>query len=321
MVIASRFTPQTLAPAGSTHKAPVTTENCLDSHPVKVSFDLAADTPLSCSGSGIVTATAIQGNGEIISGSSPFSVNNVPVLAIYSSLSFYRDLGLLDQGDDVAALREELSRMGYAVQSSKPKIFDRFMRAALLDVQTKKGLADEGLLKLENVVWLPAKKIQGGEWKLTLGSQAEQELGLVKGHLSAVRVHKIPESLAPGNHVINLFGKRGAISQEGLCSDKAFLDTIAASPEFASISGNHDALAAGVDGSIQLENPVRAFKIPVGAVFAYQDDHACVQTGSEARRITILGSNGGFVMASSSKSLQSVNLGSAINTTSCKVAQ
>ena len=319
--MASRFTPQTLAPAESTHKAPVTTENYLDSHPVKVSFDLAADTPLSWSGSGIVTATAIQGNGEIISGSSPFSVNNVPVLAIYSSLSFYRDLGLLDQGDDVAALREELSRMGYAVQSSKPKIFDRFMRAALLDVQTKKGLADEGLLKLENVVWLPAKKIQGGEWKLTLGSQAEQELGLVKGHLSAVRVQKMPESLAPGNHVINLFGKRGAISQEGLCSDKAFLDTIAASPEFAAISGNHDALAAGVDCSIQLQNPVKAFKIPVGAVFAYQDDHACVQTGSEARRITILGSNGGFVMASSSKSLQSVNLGSAINTTSCEVAQ
>ncbi|ATO41925.1 hypothetical protein BA20089_07200 [Bifidobacterium asteroides DSM 20089] len=221
----------------------------------------------------------------------------------------------------MAALREELSRMGYAVQSSKPKIFDRFMHAALLDVQTKKGLADEGSLKLEHVVWLPAEKIQVGEWKLTLGSQAEQELGLVKGHLSAVRVQKMPESLAPGNHVINLFGKRGAISQEGLCSDKAFLDTIAASPEFASISGNHDALAAGADGSIQLENPVKAFKIPVGAVFAYQDDHACVQTGSEARRITILGSNGGFVMASSSKSLQSVNLGSAINTTSCKVAQ
>ena len=321
IVIASRFTPQTLAPAESTQKAPVTTENFLDSHPVKVSFDLAADTPLSWSGSGMVTATAIQGSGEIISGSSPFSVNNVPVLAIHSSLPFYRDLGPLDQGDDVAALREELSRMGYAVQSSKPKIFDRFMRAALLDVQTKKGLADEGLLKLEHVVWLPADKIQVGEWKLTLGSQAEQELGLVKGHLSAVRVQKMPESLAPGNHVISLFGKRGAISQEGLCSDKAFLDTIAASPEFASISGNHDALVAGADASMQLENPVKVFKIPVGAVFAYQDGHACVQTGSEARRITILGSNGGFVMASSSKSLQSVNLGSAINTTSCKVSQ
>ena len=321
IVIASRFTPQTLAPAESTQKAPVTTENFLDSHPVKVSFDLAADTPLSWSGSGMVTATAIQGSGEIISGSSPFSVNNVPVLAIHSSLPFYRDLGPLDQGDDVAALREELSRMGYAVQSSKPKIFDKFMRAALLDVQAKKGLADEGLLKLEHVVWLPADKIQVGEWKLTLGSQAEQELGLVKGHLSAVRVQKMPESLAPGNHVISLFGKRGAISQEGLCSDKAFLDTIAASPEFASISGNHDALAAGADASMQLENPVKVFKIPVGAVFAYQDGHACVQTGSEARRITVLGSNGGFVMASSSKSLQSVNLGSAINTTSCKVAQ
>lgn len=321
IVIASRFTPQTLAPAESTHKAPVTTENFLDSHPVKVSFDLAADTPLSWSGSGMVTATAIQGSGEIISGSSPFSVNNVPVLAIHSSLPFYRDLGPLDQGDDVAALREELSRMGYAVQSSKPKIFDRFMRAALLDVQTKKGLADEGLLKLEHVVWLPAEKIQVGEWKLTLGSQAEQELGLVKGHLSAVRVQKMPESLAPGNHVISLFGKRGAISQEGLCSDKAFLDTIAASPEFASISGSHDALAAGADASMQLENPVKVFKIPVGAVFAYQDGHACVQTGSEARGITILGSNGGFVMASSSKSLQSVNLGPAINTTSCKAAQ
>lgn len=226
IVMASRFTPQTLVPAESTHKAPVTTENYLDSHPVKVSFDLAADTPLSWSDSGMVTATAIQGSGEITSCSSPFSVNNVPVLAIYSSLPFYRDLGPLDQGDDVAALREELSRMGYAVQSSKPKIFDRFMHAALLDVQTKKGLAYEGLLKLEHVVWLPAEKIQVGEWKLTLGSQAEQELGLVKGHLSAVRVHKIPESLAPGNHVINLFGKRGAISQEGLCSDKAFLDTI-----------------------------------------------------------------------------------------------
>ncbi len=321
IVMASRFTPRTLAQAESTHKAPVTTENFLDSHPVKVGFDVAADTPLTWSGSGMVTATAIHGSGEITSGSSPFSVNDVPVLAIHSSLPFYRDLGPQDQGDDVAALREELSRMGYAVQSSKPKIFDRFMRAALLDVQTKMGLADEGSLKLEHVVWLPAEKIQVGEWKLTPGAQAEQELGLVKGHLSAVRVQKMPESLAPGNHVINLFGKRGAISQEGLCSDKAFLDTIAASPEFASISGNHDALAAGVDGSIQLENPIKAFKIPVGAVFAYKDDHACVQTGSEARRITIVGSNGGFVMASSSKPLQSVNLGSAIDTTSCKVAQ
>ena len=157
--MASRFTPQTLAPAESTHKAPVTTENYLDSHPVKVGFDLAADTPLSWSGSGMVTATAIQGSGEITSCSSPFSVNNVPVLAIYSSLPFYRDLGPLDQGDGVAALREELSRRGYTVQSSKPKIFDRFMHATLLDVQTKKGLADEGLLKLEHVVWLPAEKI------------------------------------------------------------------------------------------------------------------------------------------------------------------
>lgn len=322
LLLSYRYTPDSLSAAQPDTRAAVGSEQFTDSHPVKVSFDIVPDSPLTWKGSGTVTSSAFKDFGAIDSGSTVFSVDDVPVLALFSSLPFYRDLRVGDKGNDVAALRAELSRLGYAVGSYAPTVFDASLRAALLQLQRKIGVADpQGNLDIRYLVWLPAQQVQVVGWKPSPGVEASADLGSVKGALSAVRIQKMPGGVASDGHVVQVYGKQGPIDSEGVSRDTAFLAAVASTPGYAAISANKDALNAGADAELLLQKPVQAMKIPVGAVFALQGNSACVQSGNEVRSITVMGSNGGFVMAASDKPISSVNLGTAITAKSCPVRQ
>lgn len=317
--ISSRFVPVALQAPRPADRAPVSIEEFSDAHAVKVHFDVTPDMPISWKGGGTVTGLRVGRGDDLVSGQSPLSIDGVPVLALHTAIPFYRSMSLGVQGDDVSALRDELASLGLPVGRGDRALFDQTLRSALQTLQEKAGAPRDGVIDPDRVIWLPGEHNLLRVWNPRMGQGIGPDLGASQGSIQAMSVARAPESLADGSHVIEVFGKKGAVDKELKTTQAAFLRDLASTKEYADLAGSPDALEAGVDAELKLDHPVRAFKIPVGAVFGRFGQKACVQAGGKARPITILGSKGGFVMVSSDQTFDSVDLNQAITARTCGI--
>ena len=315
--------PQELRPAQLSTSMRVAQESFDDERTVKAEPNVTYGQKITWRGSGTVTAINVVSGGEIASGSAPFQVDGIPIIALYTAVPLYRDLSMGTQGQDVCALRDELSRIGYSVQPSSGdwSTFDWSLREAVRDLQISNGLtndAADGEINLVRIVWIPQTAITFADSALVWGQDAPQDIGSSATVLSSLSV-SLPTDLVRGARVVSVGGTETTLTDDGVVSDPVFLSSVQQSQIFLQWLVADESQRKGIDVTIRLRDPVEALKVPAGSVFSLRDDHTgCVQSEGKSEAVILYGSLNGYAMVVPQRNdLHSVDVGSAIKGRNC----
>ncbi|MFC3999052.1 peptidoglycan-binding protein [Nocardiopsis sediminis] len=307
--------PSGLAASDGQTTAPVTREEFADERTAQVAFQVTPESTLEIGLSGRVTTTDCAAGAELVSGEAVATIGATPLIALATEVPLYRDLEEGDRGGDVQALQRELARLGYAVGDDG--VFGRPTATAVRDLLESAGVRDpDGEIESDQVLWLPSPTSVLDECEAPLGMTVGggAPFGTVPGGLDGIRVDAMPGGAVEGDRIIDVFGIRGPMSEEGEVTDQGFLDEVEAAPEFAEFLSSEEAVTA----EISLAEPLQALKVPPGAVFGIDGDDACIESGGTAHPVRIVGSNlGATLVVLDGEAPADVNLGSAIRSESC----
>ncbi|MFC4561072.1 peptidoglycan-binding protein [Nocardiopsis mangrovi] len=307
--------PSGLAASGGQATAPVTVEEFADERTVQVAFQVTPASTLEIGLSGRVTTTDCAAGAELVSGEAVATIGATPLIALATEIPLYRDLEAGDRGGDVQSLQRELARLGYAVGDDG--VFGRPTAVAVRDLLESAGVRDpEGEIASDQILWLPSPTsvLDACEAPLGMTVGGGAPFGTVPGGLDRIRVDAMPSGAVAGDRTIDVFGIRGPMSEEGEVTDRDFLDEVEDTAEFAEFMSAEEAVTA----EISLAEPLRALKVPPGAVFGIDGDSACVESDGTAHPVRIVGSNlGATLVVLDGPVPADVSLGSAIRSDSC----
>ena len=241
---------------------------------------------------GTVTDSRCAVGKAIASGSSPLSVDGRPLLALATSVPLWRDLTANLKGADVSAVQAELTRLGHPVKVTGA--FDLATRNAVKALLKTIGVSSrDGVLRLAQVMWLPARQITPATCDLQLGDavipgqQFAKATGALKG-LTLVNPPGVDGWTAT-------FGSATApVTAEGATTDAALLAAVEASAEFA------NATSPGGPGTITLKvalaEPIDVLVVPPSAIITSGSGVGCVVSDGRTIPIRIVTSSLGKTM-------------------------
>lgn len=309
-------TSSALASPRVVQEAPAVRVDFTDDRTVDVTFGRVQPQPLTLGRGGMVTQTSCALDAELVSGREILRVDESVVLGLHQGIPIYRTLGPGDRGRDVSALQTELRRLGHDVAVDGE--FGTGTRDALKKVERAAGVATpDGTLSLEDVVWLPSPVVVPASCEHAVGQRLEagSPLATLPPTLRSIRPAALPATAVPGPRTVTLFGETLPWAQDGPITDEAFLAAVAAAPEYgATLEAKGDDRPTA---TLSLSQPVTAYKIPPGAIFALTGSLGCVEMGSQAVPVAIVGSGLGASLVTSATPLSSVDVGAAITSTSC----
>lgn len=158
---------------------PVTTS--LDAQEQAVQASLIWSTPVTLSApdwTGLVTAVVAHPGEAIQSGSEILQLNGVSIVALKSSLPFFRAIGTGTTGPDVTALRLSLSALGIQGVGAGTT-FDPALEVAIKEFQVRYQGASakiaSGTFDPNSVIYLPQTSVVVGSIAATVGLPAAAE--------------------------------------------------------------------------------------------------------------------------------------------------
>lgn len=312
-------TPAEFQQAQELRTVPVSAGTFSDPRTVAVAFMTTPERTVQLGGSGVLTASACTPGGGITSGTVVGRVDELPILALSTSVPLFRDLRTGDEGTDVNALRHELSRLGFEVDPTGS--YSSAVTAAVTKLQKQLGFPDpDGSLKRAEIAWIPETTVIAKSCDAIVGEAIDSAsvLATIAGGLSNVRVGPGTSTieLMPGERRLTLFGAAGLIDSEGSVSDPDFLQAVVNSSEYkmslAKSSQEHIQT-----GSSELVTPVSVYRVSPAAVFGVEGQAGCVQSGGDAVPISIVGSSLGVTSFISERRLTAANIGTAITVEGC----
>ncbi|MFC7328882.1 peptidoglycan-binding domain-containing protein [Marinactinospora rubrisoli] len=309
--------PTELAEADAPTSAPTSVAEFADERTVEVEFDIPAALALEVGFAGRVTSTRCADGAEIRSGQVVARIDDIPLVALATSVPLYRDLERGDRGSDVRALQTALSRLGHPAASDGT--YGRQTAEAVRALQEEAGFRDpDGAVDVDRFMWLPAEEVtlDGCEAALGRNLAAGETYGTVANQLTAVSATSMPGGALPGERTIEVLGVSGPMDEDGRATDPEFLAELAATDEFREVTASED--ADPVTAEIRLASPVRAVKVPPAAVFAIEGGSGCVESGETAYPVQIVGSNlGATLVELAGDPPAEVDLGPAITAETC----
>lgn len=263
-----------------------------DGRQVPLQAVLAPTSALTLADTGRITATACTPGGEIVSGSSPVTVDDRPTLALATALPLWRDLDVNSKGTDVTALQDELVRLGYDLTPNGT--YGPATRSAVKDLFTRAGVAKpSGALPVASVVWMPDVAAHVATCPLGLGAAASggDDVATVGGGLVSATV-TVPADVQPGDRVATFAGVSAPVSAEGLITDEAFLEAVRTDPLYLfTQSADAPAEAGDLQVSFTLAAPLEVTIVPPGAVYSLGAGTGCVDSGGSARAVHVIASS------------------------------
>ncbi|MDR1078922.1 MAG: hypothetical protein LBL55_09755, partial [Propionibacteriaceae bacterium] len=186
LVLAPPAPPSDLDPASRPTAVSVARQAFSDELVVELVFRMDQAVPLVSRTSGVVTGP-LQPPQVLTSGAPALVVDLRPVVALHTAVPLFRDLAVGDRGADVAALNQELARLGRSNSSS-----DRFTAQTALgwaELLREVG-ADPGKsgLRVADVLWLPEVSVVLESWSAVAGTSvgAGETVGSVRPGLLGV---------------------------------------------------------------------------------------------------------------------------------------
>ncbi|MCA4131279.1 hypothetical protein [Arthrobacter sp. M4] len=311
--------PSTLKEPGEARTAAITVTQFKDERTVAAEVDALQPVAASLGLSGVVTSSSCVPGGELASGKVAASINGRPVLGLHTAVPLYRDIGPGAQGPDVDGLRVQLNAMGHAL--SKTGLYAADLRAAITKLQTDNGLQkQDGTLHVEDTLWLPGGNVRVRSCDALLGSNyaAGQPFLTTAGTLQSIRV-VFPSGQPPaqGDRRVQ-FGEASApMANDGLVTERAFLDVVSRSAEFAATQSSNSPKPLSVKTSLSAS--IEVAKLPVSGVFAVNGDSGCVKSVHHKEyRVRIVGSSLGSVLATFPSDVpKDILLGESIGASEC----
>lgn len=312
-------TPSEFQQAQDLQTVPVSTGTFADPRTVAVAFMTTPERTLQLGGSGTLTSSECAPGGGIISGSVVTRVDELPILALSTSVPLFRDLTAGDEGTDVIALRQELARLGFEVDPTGS--YSPAVTRAVAKLQKQLGFPDpDGSLRRAEIAWIPETTVIAASCDGIVGNAIDPTTAFatIAGGLSNVRVGQDASTMKPipGERRLMLFGAAGLIDSDGAVRDPDFIRTIADSSEYklslAKSSQEHIQT-----GTSELVTPVDVFRVSPSAVFGIEGQTGCVQSGDEVVPVSLVGSSLGVTSFTSDRSLTTANIAASITAEGC----
>lgn len=256
---------------------------------------------------GTLTSFPCHDGGTLASGSALFAVDGRPVIGLATSTPLWRDLGLGDEGADVAALQTELVRLGSSLVIDG--VFGRVDAEALDGVIVAAGgvAPDSPGAHLDTIAWMPAPVVTVSSCRAAAGERVApgQQLADLPVALTSARLAPLPDAVA-GDRVIVADGVEHPVPADGIITDAATLAAVLASTEYR--QARSESTTAEVDFDYLLASPIDAVAIPPSALYDLEAARGCVQNDGVAVRVELLASQLGQALVVPARSLDSVDL-------------
>jgi peptidoglycan hydrolase-like protein with peptidoglycan-binding domain len=283
----SPASPQALQPPATASTFPVSQTAFDDARPVALTASRDAATTLAAPVAGRVTRYDCAPGGEVVSGTSPLSVDGVPVLALATATPLWRDLSIGDAGEDVSALQHELTRLGHPVGASGK--VDRATLRAFAAARTAAGAAAEPATQVPtvHVLWLPASTVAVEDCPAATGSTVEvgDEIATVPGTLTSVSIIDVPTDLLPGPRLLTVDGTGVPVDPAAPITDPAVLATLAGLPSLQPAGEETEPPT----GRLALTDPIEVSVVPPASVVG-DGILSCVVAAGRPHNVRVVGS-------------------------------
>lgn len=320
----------TLAPTGAPRSVdppsgPVTVTAATamfdDARPVGLAVVPSGQSALTSPASGRVTSSDCRPGAAVVPGSSPFSVDDQPLIALATSRPIWRDLGVGDTGPDVRALQEELKRLGQAT-AVDGSVGAQTLRAARA-VAAAAGRDTRGweTVPAAAILWLPANPATVSACRARPGDlvDAGDQLATLPAVIEAARVNPgdAPSGANDGAREAVVDGEVFPLDGEGSIAQDD-LPRLAGTPSYRSAvqqdatdaASSAEGRTVTVAAQSRLAAPVPAWQVPPAALYDIRGTAACVLSDGRPRPVTILGSKLGaaYVSTAAGATLRSLRL-------------
>lgn len=315
--------PALLGSAGETTTAPASVQEYSGSQQVTVVPTISTERNLLGNTNGTVTAD--WSADGLASGKGAYKVNDRVVVALNTATPLYRDLKTGDKGDDVLALNNELSRLGYNSVAGS----DTYWWATSdgwRQLMNDNGNPSDGTLALADTMWIPENAVAVDEWTATTGSMVTggTAIGKIPGALTKLTVKN---GAAVGqDRTIGMYGVNGILPADSTeITDAEFLRNVSANETFQSM--DMQTKKAGLDATVALKEPLQVLRVPAGAVFGIDGSSGCIVPKSHNAsntpvKVTIVGSELGVSLVQTQdadvSAIANVEIGSGLNGLVCK---
>jgi peptidoglycan hydrolase-like protein with peptidoglycan-binding domain len=283
-------TPKGLEPAADPASASVGMQQFADERTVEISFETTPEETMTSRVMGTVSETLCSPGTPVNSGSRLMSVDGKPVIALYTSTPLYRELKISDNGPDVAALQQELARLGYAAEGNG--VYGWRTENGVKTLMQQAGTTNpDGKIKPADIIWIPSTSVTPSQCPAGLNSMVNDGSEIMKtgGVLTAVS-YTVPADLREGQRTLSLFGVTAQSEKaEGHINDQNFLNALAASDGYR--TARADTSGEKPTATLTLSKPIDATKVPPSAIFGQTDNKACVsEDGKTGIPVNIIGS-------------------------------
>jgi hypothetical protein len=251
----------------------VVPERFADARSVELRLEHVPGVPLIGRASGTVTGSRCVAGGRIRSGTSPWSVDGRPLLALSTPTPLYRDLASGDEGTDVASLQAELRRLG--LDAPATATYDAATAGAVRDMWegvaphlTDQQLLDGGL-PLSRVVWLPAPSVSPAECAAVLGGvvAAGSPVATTAATITEAVVDPLPDDLVPGARVLDVQGLAVHVPTSGSVSGRTSLRKLLSTElGIIAVKTLDQERPVPLSGTLSLTKPLRTATLPASAL-------------------------------------------------------
>lgn len=285
--------PESLKAAPTLISVPVESRVIDDSRNIPLAFITGKTTSLTAPLSGKVTALDISTGGTLNSGEEIARIDGQPLIALSTSTPLYRPLADGVKGDDITALQEELSRLGYIVTVSGVVDWNtRWAIADLLGIEDGAG-AVPSEIPTSSVVWIPAPSVTVASCDIGLGQSLDPSAPILTVTDSSERaVLTLPDEAIAGDRVLTLSTGSLPVPADGVITDPATLGAIKESDQYkgftAAFKDNANEGVFNVPWT--LATPINALVVPPSSLFGIVGDKACVAQDGQVYAATIVGS-------------------------------
>lgn len=269
---------------------PVTPQEFDDAVQAELHVTIRDLAPVIAHHSGTITQWDCAVGRSLESGKSPLRIDDKPVLALGTRVPFWRDIAVGDVGEDVSALKEELSRLGYEQQQT-PEFTAQDMEN-LSRLATEAGVTLQSTLNLEDVVWFPATGgvIQSCDSVVGTAVVAGDVIARTETGLTVSGI-ELPADALPGTRVIDIAGSEVTLSATESVPADIPQDQLRKSEQYLTARASEpDASELTLHFSARLAEPVEATAVPATAILSDQGGKQCVASNGRPFPVRVVGS-------------------------------
>lgn len=266
-VISAARTPDSLVQPVGPSTFPIEVTDFNDAQPVELGLVQQPAREVVAQRAGIVTRSVCPDASALVSGESPWSIDGTPVLALATKSPLYRDIKNGDTGADVAALQDELMKLGYELEASDRVDADTV--TAWKKAQEEVGLTSSDRLAIADTLWLPQSEtaIETCTALLGNGVQEDSPLASTSPTVIALELDTVPTVRVPGQRQLVVGEERVEVSPEGKVTDAETIQRLLETPSgVAAIATSDSETQVTLPADYVLATPVTAATIPASAV-------------------------------------------------------